>query len=46
MGGTTEIFLAVGLLNGTSVSILDAARLIKNALDCKLSGSELTDVQF
>ena len=41
-----EIFLAEGLLNGTNISILDAARLIKNALDSKPSRCALSDVQF
>lgn len=43
---TNENFLAEGLLAGKGISLLDAVRLICNALDAKPSGCGLTDVQF
>ncbi len=43
---TNENFLAEGLLAGKGISLVDAARLICNALDAKPSGCPLSDVQF
>lgn len=43
---TNENFLAVALLAEKGISLLDAARLICNALDAKPSRCELSDVQF
>ncbi len=43
---TKEIKLACILLNGTKISILDAARLIKNILDAFPENSQLTPMQF
>lgn len=43
---TNEILSAQTLLNGTGISLLDAARLIRNALDAKPGGCEISDVQF
>ena len=41
-----ENFLAEMLLAGKGISLLDAARLICNALDAKPSGYELSNLQF
>lgn len=41
-----EAILAANLLKGTGISILDAARLIKNALDFKPSSTKLSPIQF
>lgn len=43
---TNENFLAEALLAGKGISLLDAARLICNALDAKPSRCALSDVQF
>ena len=43
---TNEIISATTLLEGRGISILDAARLICNALDAFPKGSTLTPVQF
>ncbi len=41
-----EIITATQLLAGTDISILDAARLIRNALDFKPRRSKASDMQF
>ena len=41
-----EIKLSCILLEGTKISILDAARLIKNMLDTFPENSSLTPIQF
>ena len=43
---TNEIISATTLLEGKGISILDAARLICNALDAFPKGSALTPIQF
>jgi len=46
MTQNTFLSSAEFLLNGTGISILDAARLIKNALDAKSANCSLSDIQF
>ena len=41
-----DFISAQTLLNGTGVTLLDAARLIRNILDAKPRGGKLDDVQF
>ncbi len=43
---TNKILSAQTLLNGTRISVLDAARLIRNALDAKPANSKFTNLQF
>ena len=41
-----EAQMAQKLLTGNNITLIDAARLIKNILDFMPKGSNLTDVQF
>ena len=43
---TNEVSSAATLLESTSISILDAARLVKNILDFKPAASNLSDIEF
>ena len=37
---------AIEILHGSGISVLDSARYVKNILDAKPTGSNLTDTQF
>ena len=41
-----EITLARKILNGSEIGVLDAVRLVKNILDTKVSGTNLSDLQY
>ena len=41
-----EIISALEILKGTGVSIIDAARFVRNILDSKTSDFKLSDVQY
>ncbi len=43
---TNEILSAITLLEGTSISLLDAARLVRNILDSKPQVSSFSDIEF